>query len=124
MKVLISPSTVIEFAERNQPATLIMYSKGLSFNRKAVNDLGLKVGQEFIIVFEDGFFYMQPTAADQKGFRISTELKGGMLSPSPKLNQLIENYLKKGQKSYRFSIGEFKLGRHLLTLIPDGNGKK
>ena len=114
MKIEITPASLSDYRMRNAPATLTISIKGIFINKKAVSVLAAKIGDRIGLEFEDGVLYHSNSS---EGFRISAELKSGMMAQAGGLRDYIDTFFKKGHKSYTFSIGEFKIGRRPLTLI-------
>jgi len=115
--IILTPVTLTEFIEANNPPQVTIGSQGFLFNKAAEVKLALKPEATFQIIFEEGkIFY---TDVPKGGFKISKPSGRHQLlmAPAYKVKVFFLNQLKKEVKNLRFEFGDFKDGRRELKLI-------
>lgn len=114
MKIKIDPQSLSSYRDSLVPMTITVHKNGLFLNSKAVKLLEVKIGDSVTLEFEDSMMFL---VKSPDGFRTSSEMKGGLLAMAPGLNRYIDTFIGKSYSSFKFRIGEFKDGRHMLSLI-------
>ena len=114
MKIEITPEAVLTFKEQSMPSTISISKTNICFNATAKKLLQLQKGSGFILEFEDGLLYYKDS---NKGFKISGETDKMITVAVPAIGQFLDQFMKKGLKTKRFTIGEFKEGKRVLTLM-------
>lgn len=113
MKIEITPEAVLIFKEQSQPSTVSISKTNICFNASAKKLLQLQKGTGFILEFEDGQLFYKDS---NKGFNIDNDIQKMVSVQVPGIGLYLDTFMKKGLKTKRFTIGEFKEGKRLLTL--------
>lgn len=122
MKITITPKAVEDFKDLATPTTVSISKISICFNPRARKVLELTKDKNFILEFEDGLLYFKEVPKDTKdSFKITTETAKMSTVQVPEIGKYIDQFLKKGLETKRFSIGELKFEKRLLTLIDSSN---
>lgn len=120
MKIVITPEKALEFSQRGKPAILTISEKSITFNTPAAKLLGLSEEYSFSLEFEDGILYYcdKPIVTNESKFKIVATGKHLIFTAyAIGISGYLDTFLKRGLKTFRFHIGEFKEGRRRLELI-------
>jgi hypothetical protein len=112
MKISITPEAIQDFTERNLPGTVSVGTKNISFNAIARKKLGLTAETPFILEFEDGLLYF---LFHPDGFKVQSEMARMSNALVPHVGAYIDQFYKNGITTKRFTIGDNKMGKYLLT---------
>lgn len=118
--IIINKQEIDNYSYQLQTSMLTVSRSAVCFNPKAVTELKLAKGSQFVFVFDNGILYLRLTKDDSLAFEINKALKGKALICAQRNIQIV---LKKyngytSAKKHRFQIGDLKAGVYKLSFIP------